>query len=76
MPAPKRPAFKIEWRVSGNQKWGNEIAIYDPKDPYTACIMIQPADGVTFSYNNENEARDAAIFALRDLADRIERGEQ
>ena len=75
MITPKRPAFRIGWRISGNYKWGNEVVIFDPKEPDISRIWLLPEDGMTFSWNNETEARTAAAAALRDLADRIERGE-
>lgn len=76
MLAPKRPAFRIGWRMTGSHKWGSEVVIFDPKEQDIARIWIVPDDGVPFSWNNEIEARTAAVAALRDLADRIERGEQ
>lgn len=76
MTAPKRPAFRIGWRVSGNDKWGREVVIFDPRENETSRIWVLPADEVTFSWGNEAEAREAAAAALRDLADRIERGEE
>lgn len=81
MTAPKRPVFRIGWRVSGNDKWGREVEIFDPVEESfvldgDAPLMLLPMDREYCTWPTEAEARQAAVAALRDLADRIERGEE
>ena len=76
MPSSKRPALRIGWRMSSSEKWGHEVVLFDPLDADSALFWILPDDGKPFSWPTEAEAREAAVAALRELADRIERGEE
>ncbi len=81
----KRSAVKLFWRVGGIEGQGYEVSLFDPFDPYSVpfCILPQdarpwalPQDLTPVSWATKEEAREAAVAALRDLADRIERGDK
>lgn len=71
----QRKPLRIGWAVSGNQKWGWDVVIFDPEDHENARLLIAPDDAMVFSWPNTDAAREGAVAALRDLADRIEKGE-
>lgn len=70
------PPLRIGWEVTGGEKWGWEVVIFDPLEKNSDRILIAPEKLVPFSYESEQQAKQMAVQALRELADRIERGEQ
>lgn len=71
----KLKPLRIGWAVSGNEKWGWDVVIFDPHAHENTRLTIVPEEWVPYSWDNTDDAREAAVAALRDLADRIERGE-
>lgn len=74
MGVPMLP-LRIGWAVNGSAKWGWDIVLFDPKDHENSRFCILPESLAPFSWASPDAARTAAVTALRDLADRIERGE-
>lgn len=70
-----RAVFHIAWRIKGSDKWGREVVISDPIDDAWQIPLLPCCNRSGRSWDTEADARTAAVAALRDLADRIERGE-
>lgn len=66
-------AIPLGWTVHGNVKWGFEVVIFDAVDDYQIILVTE--DDKATGFSSAIEARAAAATALRELADRIERGE-
>lgn len=71
----KRPAIMLGWNVVGVQKWGFDVVLFDPVEPDEDQLMLVPQSPASIGWSSPEEARIAAVASLRDLADRIERGE-
>lgn len=71
----KRPAIRLGWSVVGVQKWGFDVVLLDPLDPEQDQLMLVPESPKAIGWASPEEARLSAAAALRELADRIEKGE-
>lgn len=70
-----KSALRISWAIEGCDKWGWEVVAFDPLEDEGRLILAP--DAVAYpSWPTASEARAAAVAALRDLADRIERDEK
>ena len=75
MSTVNRSCFTIGWKVVGGEKWLWDVVIYDPAEPEEYSLVLVPLAPASIGWPSPEEARIAAATALRDLADRIERGE-
>ena len=66
----------IRYEMVHDGGWGYYVELTDPRadDGGIQIRMAAPHD--VYGWYTEEDARRAAVIALRDLADRIERGEE
>jgi len=78
MPESKSLTFRpLVWDIRGCAEYGYNIDIEDDAD-CDCQLSVYPVGEISWSmdgYATEDDAKKAAVAALRDLADRMERGE-
>lgn len=70
-----RPASRIGWMPVEIEKFGWTVVVFDSTEPDLA-IALEPKGTNPRAYATAEDARVAAVLALRDLAKRIARGEE
>ena len=64
-------AYPVGYRVEGSAKWGHHVILTTPDN----AMPLYTSGDAPFDWATPEDARKAAVEALRSLADRIERGE-
>lgn len=78
-PLGERGISFLNWAMTGNDKWGWTVVLYDVEfeDKGESMLALPPADEVSMlDWDSPEQAREKAAAALRALADRIEREEK
>lgn len=66
-----KPAERIAYSVQGSQKWGYYVCLATTDH----TLPLYTSGDAPFDWASPEDARKAAVEALRSLVDRIERGE-
>lgn len=64
----------LGWSIIGSKRWGWTVRVTDREERAAASLCLFPTDNFMYSWASPEQAREKAVSALRELADRIEKG--
>lgn len=76
-PLGERGISFLNWAMTGNDKWGWTVVLYDVdfENEGESMLALCPDDDESMlDWDSPEQAREKAVAALRELADRIEKG--